>query len=164
MQLARGRKAVDLLNMTAETFAPFGVVLEPPAVPGRTQRLPLPANLRPEALPTMTLIHLERGTASRQIDRMERHRHAGQAFLHLGGGALLVVVAATDANGGPDLTKVTAFRTTAGQGFAYHPDIWHAGVSALDEPARVASLLCCDGSADDVEELVLHTASLIALW
>ena len=155
---------MHLLNMTAEAFAPFGVVLELPASPGRTQRLSLPANLRAEARPTMTLIHLERGTSTRHLDRMERHRHAGQAFLHLGGGALLVVVAATNADGGPNLTKVTAFKTIPGQSFAYHPDVWHAGVSALDEPARVASLLCCDGSADDVEELVLHTASLIALW
>lgn len=154
---------VTMQDMTADSFAAFGVVLETPPHPGRSARLSLPVTLRAAAAPTLTLIHLDRGAALRWIERMERHRLAGQAFLHLGGGGLLVVVAPRAADDGPDLARLTGFITRPGQGFAYHPGIWHAGVSARDEPARVASLLCCDGSAEDVEELVLTTPIRIDL-
>ena len=75
--------------MTAENFAPFGVLLEPPAAPARTGRLFQPANLRPDALPSMTLMHFAPEPRERAITQMERHMHSGQAFLHLGGGGLL---------------------------------------------------------------------------
>ena len=143
--------------MCAETFQLFGTVLDPPAEPGRTPRHMLPANLRPHARPSITLIHLARGAPQRHIDRLERHRHAGQAFLHMGGGGLLVVVALDTPQSGPDPTAIHLFSTTPGQSFAYHPNIWHAGVSARDAPAMVASLLCCDGTEADVEEIVLET-------
>lgn len=140
--------------MTAENFAPFGVLLEPPAAPARTGRLFQPASLRPNALPSMTLMHFAPEPRERAITQMERHMHSGQAFLHLGGGGLLVAVA-PDADGRPDLARLHVFATLPGQGFAYHPGIWHAGVAALDAPVRLASLVCWADEPADVEEVDL---------
>lgn len=149
--------------MTAENFAPFGTVLETPAMPARTGRLFQPANLRPDALPSMTLMHFGPEPKARGVTQMERHLHSGQAFLHLGGGGLLVVVAPDDGTGRPDVARLHVFTTAPGQGFAYHPDVWHAGVSALDEPARVASLVCWAGDAGDVEEVDLPAPVVFTL-
>eukprot|EP01037_Dinobryon_pediforme_P004286 gene4286-4336_t len=148
-------------DLTPETFAPFGVVLEPPKTPGRSDRLPLPANLRPQAPPTITLIHLEAANFPRKLSRMERHRHGGQAFLHLSGGGFLIVAAPTAPDGKPDLTQLHVFTSRPGQGYAYHPDIWHAGISASQDPACVASLICADGTEGDVEKLTLTEPLLL---
>ena len=149
--------------LTADTFANFGTLLDVPAQPGRTARLMLPANSRPHALPSMTLIHLGAEPASRSIAQIERHRDGGQAFVHLGGGGLLVVVIPALPDGRPNLADAIGFTTRPGQGFCYHPDIWHAGVSALAAPAQVASLLCVDGTAADVELLTLASPLLLTL-
>lgn len=140
--------------LTAEKFAPFGEVLEVPGEPARTGRLFQPANLRPGALPSMTLMHFAPEPRERAITQMERHMHSGQAFLPMGGGGLLAVVA-PDAGGQPDLARLHVFIAAPGTGFAYHPGIWHAGVSALDAPVRLASLVCWAGEPADVEEVDL---------
>ncbi len=149
--------------MLTESFGRFGLLVEPPAGAGRTARYSLPANLRERAVPTLTLLRLARLEQPRRIERLERHCHAGQAFVHMGGGGLLVVVVSGTSEGRPDLSAVSVFTTSPGQCFAYHPGIWHAGVSALDDPALVASLLCCDGSPEDVEEFTLAAPLPIAL-
>jgi ureidoglycolate lyase len=148
-------------ELTSEAFAPFGIVVEAPEAPGRTERMPLPVNSRPAAVPTMTLIHLEAASGPRSLKRMERHRHGGQAFLHLSGGGFLIVAAPTTAGGGPDLARLHVFTSRPGQGYVYHPDIWHAGISASDGPAIVASLICVDGSDGDVEKLTLAEPILL---
>ncbi len=141
--------------MLPESFGRFGLLVEPPDEAGRTARHSLPVNLREQAVPTLTLLRLSCSEQSRRIERLERHCHSGQAFVHMGGGGLLVVVVAGTPKDKPDLSAVSVFTTSPGQCFAYHPGIWHAGVSALDDHALVASLLCCDGSPEDVEEFTL---------
>ena len=85
----------------------------------------------------------------------ERHLFSGQCFVPMSGGHLLLVVTSDDAVGQPAPTKAEAFLAGPGQAFDYHPGIWHAGLLAIGIPAVVASLLCRDGSAGDVETVTL---------
>jgi ureidoglycolate lyase len=134
-------------KLTAAGFARYGTVLTHPAA-GRTAPIQVIGNRRPGVPTTLALLHL--APAPLRIDTLERHRHSGQCFLHLGGAPLLVVVA-PDRNGQPDLDRVQAFLADCRQAFDYAPDVWHAGVAAVGGPAMVASLLCRDGSPADVE-------------
>ncbi|MBL8834490.1 MAG: ureidoglycolate lyase [Rhodospirillales bacterium] len=144
--------------LTQAAFAPFGFVMEAPADGMRTGPLPVIADTRPAAKVTATLIDLPAQRSPRAVRQVERHHHSSQFFLHLAGGGLSLVVFPTAADGQPDTAHARAFVAAPCQAFGYHPGIWHAGVAALGEPTRVASLLSRDGTPGDVEERALPAA------
>lgn len=147
--------AVRAEPLTRDAFAPFGFVLDVPTGGGRTGPVPVIADRRPAAAITVNLIDLPALVGRRAIDRIERHAHGAQFFLHLSGGPVLFVVFPQDANGRADPAGARAFVAHSGQSFGYHPGTWHAGVSAMSASAAVASLLARDGTAADVEEAAL---------
>ena len=70
------------------------------------------------------------------ITRLEQHRQAAQVFMPLGAHRYLVIVApGVDT---PDWSRVTAFRTAAGQGVCLHRGCWHHGLVALADGDRFA--------------------------
>ena len=141
--------------LTAESFRPFGLVMEAPKDGNRTGPLPVIADPRPAAKVTATLIDLLAQKSPRQIRQVERHLNSAQFFLHLSGGPLSLVVFPATGNGLPDIGAARAFVAAPGQAFGYHPGTWHAGVAALDKAAQVASLLSRDDTPDDVDERTL---------
>ncbi|MGI4801394.1 MAG: ureidoglycolate lyase, partial [Janthinobacterium lividum] len=60
----------------------------------------------------------------------------------------LVLVAPHGADG-PDMEQAQAFLASPGQGITYGADVWHHPMAVLDTPARFATLIWRDGSADD---------------
>lgn len=147
---AAPRFRAEALSQAA--FAPFGFVMEAPQAGMRTGPMPVIADARSATKVTATLIDLPAQRAPRTVAQIERHHHSSQFFLHLAGGGLSLVVFPAKADGQPDTANARAFVAAPGQAFGYHPGTWHAGVAALDAPARVASLLSRDGTPADVEE------------
>jgi len=142
-------------KLTEDAFRPFGLVMAVPADGARTGPLPVIADPRPAAKVTATLIDLPPQTAPRAVRMIERHMNSAQFFLHLSGGSLSLVVFPARTDGQPNLSGACAFVAAPGQAFGYHPGTWHAGVAALGEGAKVASLLSRDGTPGDVEERTL---------
>ncbi|MBI3505855.1 MAG: ureidoglycolate lyase [Proteobacteria bacterium] len=144
--------------LTQEAFQPFGFVMAVPAEGKRTGPVPIIADRRSTAKVTANLIDLPVQTRPLQVRQVERHLNSAQYFLHLSGGPLSLVVFPAAADGRPDIAAARAFVAAPEQAFGYHPGTWHAGVAALSEAAKVASLLSRDGTAGDVEESTLDEA------
>lgn len=142
-------------KLTAEAFAPFGFVREIPKNGMRDGPFAPFGDMRPNATVNATLISCPARQGPRSIRDVERHIHASQFFLPLGGKLSLVVF---PGGGEPDLAHGRAFVAAPEQAFGYHKGVWHAGVAAAASQAAVASLLSRDGTADDVDERKLAEA------
>src|SRR5271168_2083501 len=103
--------SIQLKAVTAEAFAPFGLLLPTPAL--GQPRLELHGeltNLRATAKPRLTL-----ATASPRIlpltaTEMERHIHSSQTFVPIDCTSYLVMVVPHGADDRPDPTGARAFR------------------------------------------------------
>jgi ureidoglycolate lyase len=131
-------------------FAPFGTFIDMPASVGERRMYsdwlaPVPGlaphfytnRVRPAALPVA-------------LDRVERHPHAAQLFLPLVASRYLVTVMPSDAEGRPQPALARAFVLPRELGVAYHPGIWHAGITALDDEASFSVLMWRGAEDDDV--------------
>ncbi|WP_251862912.1 ureidoglycolate lyase [Achromobacter sp. Marseille-Q4962] len=72
--------------------------------------------------------------ASPEIASLEKHLLTQQAVVPLTG-EIIHVVARSDADGGPDLSTLAAFRVRQGQGVCMRPGCWHATRVANGEVA-----------------------------
>ncbi len=70
------------------------------------------------------------------------------------GARCIVVVAPTLESGDPDIANCRAFRSNAGQGFIYGPNVWHCPLRVLDEEGKFVVVMYLAGS-DDEEFLTL---------
>lgn len=141
-----------------DAFADFGQVLEGPSEPGRDFFNDFLENTRANARVDLSIATIE--PAQRLPLRatvMERHPYSSQTFLPLKVARYLVVVAPDDRDGEPDLTKVRAFLADGSLGVTYRSNIWHHGMTVLDETASMAVLMWCDGSSGDEEFLDIKT-------
>lgn len=134
----------------AAAFAPFGGFIDVPArvgerctysewlapVPGLTPQC-YTNRVSPVALPLT-------------LERVERHPHAAQVFLPLMAARYLVTVMPSDAEGRPQPALARAFVLPRELGVAYHPGVWHAGITALDAEASFAVLMWRGAADDDV--------------
>jgi len=133
----------------ADAFAPFGMLLEPPAEVG--ERAMFSEWLEP-VLDRVPQYHLNRVAPTDlpvTIDRVERHPHAAQLFLPIGVSRYLVIVMPSDELGAPDPGRARAFVVPGTMGVAYHPGIWHAGISVLDGEGSFAVMMWRGGADDD---------------
>ena len=143
-------RTLRLEPITAEAFAPFGLLLPPPAAgsarqdlieelqndrAGAKARLSL-ASVAPKALPLTAV-------------EMERHVHSSQAFVPVDCASYLVLVAPHGPDGLPDTAGLRAFRVPGDTGINYRADTWHYPLSALDRDARFVVLTFVDGTATD---------------
>ncbi|NEU13668.1 ureidoglycolate hydrolase [Methylobacterium sp. BTF04] len=129
-------------------FAPFGTLLDAPAVPPRQDRATALENGRPGAAANLALIHSEPWAGLMPLGRLERHPHSSQAFLPLAVDAYVVVVA-PDRDGRPDETALYAFRVPGHVGINYRTNAWHAHMMTWAHPGTFAMLAHEDGSAGD---------------
>ena len=137
--------------LDAEAFAPFGEVLAVPDQPGRAYFEGALASTRSDAWPSLSLTLREPSALPLRVTAMERHAFSSQSFVPLGPARWLVLVAPHAASGGPDMAQARAFVAGPGQGVTYGRDVWHHGLTVLDQTARFAVLMWRDGTAGDEE-------------
>ncbi len=140
--------------LTAEAFAPFGDVVEAPPHSGRAYFSTSLGNLRPVSAPKLWMLTKQPSPfLPLRIEMLERHAYSSQTFVPIDVGRWLVVVAPSDAHGGPDVARAQAFLPTAQQGVCYRPNVWHSGLHVFDRVARLTVFMWPDGSQAD-EEIV----------
>ncbi len=149
--------------ITAEAFAPFGVLLEARPGAGRSYFDEGLANLRPGAWPSLSVAVIEPVRVPLEALRMERHEFSSQSFVPMDAGRYLVIVAPHRAGGGPHAGGARAFVVSGGEGITYRADVWHHPMAALDRPARFAIMMWRDGRPQDEEFAALDMPLLIGL-
>lgn len=143
---------IALEPLTAERFAPFGVVLTPLDTAGRAYFDDALGDERDAARPSLSLARLDQLTRlPAEVRRMERHPWSSQSFVPLAPVPFLVVVAPHGVGGRPDVTAARAFRAEHGQGITYARNVWHHPMAALTAPAAFAVFMWRDGTIRDEE-------------
>ncbi len=144
--------------LTAQNFAPFGQVIEMEGDfdftfnEGRADRWLDLANLEVDEQGRMgvSLCTSRPITLPYQVNYVERHPLASQAFIPLNETPFLVIVAHDE--GGKPSTPL-AFLTNGFQGINYTRNTWHGVLSPIDHDQR---FLIIDRVAGDGENLELH--------
>ena len=122
--------------LTPEEFAPYGDVLAPPADLGRIYYDQGLGNLRPTARPSLAVSHAKfLPTLPLEAKVMERHEFSSQSFVPLDVSRWLVIVAPSDADGGPDASRAMDgarfANAVARLGCTPAEASWKAGVDVL---------------------------------
>lgn len=138
--------------ITAERFAPFGLLLPPrrPSDP-RVELIGELQNLRATAKPRLGVIALQATSLPLQAVEMERHVHSSQTFVPIAATAYLLLVAPHGPGGHPDMAGMRAFQVPGDVGIHYHAGTWHYPMTALGADARFVVMTFVDGTADDEE-------------
>lgn len=87
------------------------------------------------------------------VTALERHAHSTQSFLPIKAGRWLVLVAPTAADGSPDLAGAKAFVAGPEDAICIGRNVWHAGLTVLDQPAEFGMIMW---KADAGDDGVLH--------
>lgn len=161
--------------LTAEAFAPFGIVVQafaPPGTPGAsappgarlindgtTWRLDLAQNLdlqREGGTPGLAVYSAAARRFPMTLEILERHQLGSQGFLPLTGARFVLVVAA--AGPAPGVEDLAAFSTNGEQGIVLHPGTWHHALLAVDAGsfAVIERHLALPGSPVDCDLATLN--------
>ncbi len=116
--------------LTAEAFAPFGDVIEPGSATEvfeinqgyATRYDDLTELVARDGRAGLSLFRAKPLPQPIRVRTMERHPLGSQAFVPLGGGDFVVVVAPP---GSFDPARIEAFLATNGQGVNFAPGTWH---------------------------------------
>ncbi|HRO14649.1 MAG TPA: ureidoglycolate lyase [Paracoccus sp. (in: a-proteobacteria)] len=135
--------------LTAETFAPFGDVLEAAGTPdrlinaGRCGRFHDRARLDIADRAGISVFRSDSVTLPHGFSLVERHPLGSQAFLPMTQNPFLVIVA-EDRNGTPG--QPLAFVTAPGQGVNIGRNVWHGVLTPLGDPGLFAVVdRCAEG-------------------
>lgn len=153
--------------LTAESFAPFGEVLEVSGAPdriinqgkcGRYHDL-AGMDFTPEAggCAGISLFHAELRPMPYALDLLERHPLGSQAFIPMSPSRFLVTVADDD-GGKPG--RVRAFVARAGQGVNLRRNVWHGVLCPLDG-SGLYGVVDRIGEGNNLEEYWLPAPILI---
>jgi ureidoglycolate lyase len=141
---------LTLEPITEAAFAPFGQLLRSPQPGGpRLDLIEELQNLRPSALPRLSLATVTPKSLPLTAVEMERHVHSSQAFVPIDCDSYLVLVAAHGADDLPDPLTLRAFRVPGDVGINYAANTWHHPLSALEREARFVVLTFIDGTETD---------------
>ncbi len=155
-------------NLTAERFAPFGRVIEPPgrAPDGGGEGWAwwgglagLPGNA---AGYDIGYLNLQPPTALR-FDWAERHALSGELLVPMGGECVIHVAPAHDPDNLahlPSLECFRVFRVRPGQAVLLDPKVWHGAPLALHGPLQVVVLLR-SGTGPDNSSVVQFAGDVI---
>jgi ureidoglycolate lyase len=138
--------------LDAERLAPYAILLDAPERKARV----VPEVLAPGDVPgahALTILCPQPVTGPIAIGALERHPHSTQSFLPLSSGRWLVLVAPTNADGDPDIAGARAFLAGPEDAICIGRNVWHAGLTVLDQPARFAMIMW---KAESAEDGVLH--------
>ena len=115
---------IEIEPLTAEAFAPFGLILEPHGTPSfdlPTKTLHrFPWNC--DAPVIVQLLSFKR--QQMKVGKIERHMHVSESRMHIGGSATVIVVGAPS-DEVPHPSSLRAFRLD-GQGVMFKIGTWHA--------------------------------------
>ena len=142
--------------LTAQAFAPFGVVIQHPGGPGHAinggsaQRFDLSPDLQLQAADGKAALALFRAQARsfpHRVTTLERHALGSQSFIPLGQRRFVMVVAPV--GDAPRVEDVRAFITDGAQGVVLAPGVWHHALLAVDAGdfaviERAAQAVDCD--------------------
>ena len=136
--------------LTTENFAAFGEVI----VHKREDRLQTIDQVFAAdgqgIRPSLALIWIASpGGSPVTVEKLERHPHSAQGFLPLQNGRCLVVACASMPDGSPDFSTIRAFVSAAGEGVLYGRNVWHKGITPIEDDAHFAmAMMKTDGGAD----------------
>jgi ureidoglycolate lyase len=160
---------ISIEPLTPEAFAPFGTVIEKPALlpdasgPGWQwwgQTALLAGDQRP-----YTVGYLDLQPTELTFNWAERHMLSAEALIPVGGDCLFYVGPADypDEPGRlPGLERFRAFRIRQGQAALMQPGVWHGAPFAAGKPVNVIVLLL-QGSGTMDNHLVLFEDSPVSL-
>ena len=133
---------LKVLEMTRESFAPFGVLID--------SRGSVEIDLG-DGRPSLTGATAE--PRPLRFDFMARHRRTMQVFSPLASSQSIIAVAPPSGATAPEVEQVTAFLVNGRHPYAYHKGTWHTPPFPVGE---WASYLVVDrsGTLDDDYELV----------
>ncbi|MFS2164606.1 ureidoglycolate lyase [Variovorax sp. Varisp62] len=138
--LPTGAVALVAKPLNAQAFAPYGIVIEAPAVEGRpinggnARRFDLLDDLRLDAEGGRPMLALFRAQARRfphEVSEMERHALGSQTFVPLGDRRFVIVVARAG-EAPTSAEQLAAFVTDGRQGVVLAPGTWHHALLAVD--------------------------------
>jgi ureidoglycolate lyase len=154
-------RSLTLEPLTPEAFAPYGDVVEPPAV-GERLSLGETLTFRDGAdAPRLSFNNAKPVPLPLVATELERHNRSSQCFVPLDV-ARWVVMVAPDKGGAPDPAGLRAFVVRGDQAVNYHVGTWHHPLRVLDRPGRFAVLMWTTGvKADDEEWSTLPEAVTI---
>lgn len=140
------------------SFAPFGDVISAGFTPGalanqgtatRFDWCTQLVNTRPSANANVSVFRSVAKTLPLELTLFEHHPCSTQAFIPMVCHSFLVCVAPTAPDGGPDVSRVRAFRCSPGQGINYRVGVWHHPIIALERDADFVMVAFEDGSPGD---------------
>ncbi|MEL6640403.1 MAG: ureidoglycolate lyase [Pseudomonadota bacterium] len=128
--------------LSADTFAPFGDVLDCAGAPDKMINAGLcgryhdraQLDFGPGGRAGISIFHAKPRALPYTCDLLERHPEGSQAFIPMSADPFLVIVAEDD--GGP--VRPQAFLTAPGQGINFHRGTWHGVLTPLSEPGLFA--------------------------
>ena len=151
--------SIQLKAVTAEAFAPFGLLLPTPALDQpRLELYGELTNLRETAKPRLTLATAPPRMLPLTATEMERHIHSTQTFVPIDCASYLVMVAPHGADDRPDPTGLRAFRVPGDVGVHYFANTWHHPLTALERPGSFVVLTFIDGGPGDEQFVKLSGA------
>jgi ureidoglycolate lyase len=145
-------REIQTQPLTADTFAPFGDVLEATGTPDNIINQGLCGRHHDRAAldfsdgrAGISVFNAEPRTLPLTLDMMERHPEGSQTFMPMHQNPYLVVVAGDqgDAPGEP-----VVFIAAPGQGVNYHRNVWH-GVLCPLHASGLFAVVDRIGAADD---------------
>ncbi len=154
-------RQLRIAPISAEAFAPFGVLVTISPGVARVNFTAPVENLRADARANLAMVRPPTTDLPLRIDLMERHRFSTQAFIPLGGVAAVLLVA-PGGDEGPDLDAAHAFLVPGDIGISYHIGVWHTGMTTLGTAGAMAMLVHEDGSADDTEFRAVSSVEIIS--
>jgi ureidoglycolate lyase len=136
--------------LTAEAFAPFGDVIAI-ANGERRNHFKLAFEASEEAVEPALWVSYPQQVAGDVVEvaKLERHPYAAQTFIPIRDGRYLVVVCHTAADGSPDLSTLQALVAGPDQGVTYRRNVWHHGLTVLDQRTRFAVVTTLSGQGGD---------------
>lgn len=150
--------------LSAETFAPYGDVVENPGNESRRVLETPFLSASPDVRHRFTVNRLTRvAAATIEVKDFERHPFSAQTFIPLSGSRHLVVVGLSNADGHLDPATLQAFITNGHQGVSYRPAVWHFAFTAIDSDAQVAVILGLTGQDNDTQYTSLSTSVDVTL-
>ena len=141
--------------ISEEAFAPHGTVVRAPADLGRNSYYDALMNTRPNARATLSASRALPKTLPLVGAVMERHAFSSQTFFPLDVARYVVVVAPDGPSDRPDMTRARALVVPGNTAITYSAGSWHHPMVALDQPACFSVLMWRDGTAADMETVML---------
>ena len=141
--------------ISEEAFAPHGTVVRAPVHLGRYSYYDALMNTRPNARATLSASRALPKTLPLVGTVMERHPFSSQTFFPLDVARYVVIVAPDGPSDRPDMTRARALVVPGDTAITYAARSWHHPMIALDRPACFSVLMWRDGTAADMETVML---------